>query len=185
MVLKPEPIFEAVESIWPERGEGRKALLLSAQGRLFDQAMANRLSRERELLFICGRYEGRGRARGRAPGRRRDFDRQLRVERRRTGGRGGDRRGGAADCRAYWATKARRPSNRFRSRDMGRGCWTARTGRGRRNFAGGRRRKCCWAATTRKSANSGGSGARKDGQAEAGFAGVKIRSHAQRRRKEL
>jgi len=33
-------------------------LLLSAQGRLFDQAMANGLSREGELLLICGRYEG-------------------------------------------------------------------------------------------------------------------------------
>jgi tRNA (guanine37-N1)-methyltransferase len=58
MVLKPAPVFEAVESIWPERGEGRKTLLLSAQGRRFDQAMANRLARERELLLICGRYEG-------------------------------------------------------------------------------------------------------------------------------
>jgi len=58
MVLKPAPVFEAAESIWPERGEGRKALLLSAQGRRFDQAMANRLTRERELLLICGRYEG-------------------------------------------------------------------------------------------------------------------------------
>ena len=37
---------------------GRKVLLLSAQGRLFDQAMANRLSGEAELLLICGRYEG-------------------------------------------------------------------------------------------------------------------------------
>jgi len=62
MVLKPAPIFEAVDSIWPERSpqssDGRKVVLLSAQGRLFDQAMANRLSLEQELLFICGRYEG-------------------------------------------------------------------------------------------------------------------------------
>jgi tRNA (guanine37-N1)-methyltransferase len=58
MVLKPEPVFAAVESIWPGRGPGRKAILLSAQGSLFDQAMANRLSREAELLLICGRYEG-------------------------------------------------------------------------------------------------------------------------------
>jgi tRNA (guanine37-N1)-methyltransferase len=58
MVLKPEPVFAAVESIWPERGPGRKAILLSAQGRLFDQAMANRLSQEAEMLLICGRYEG-------------------------------------------------------------------------------------------------------------------------------
>ena len=44
MVLKPEPIFQAVESIWPERRPDQKAVLLSAQGRLFDQAAANRLS---------------------------------------------------------------------------------------------------------------------------------------------
>jgi tRNA (guanine37-N1)-methyltransferase len=58
MLLKPEPVFSAVESIWPERGPGRKVILLSAQGRLFDQEMARRLAGERELLFICGRYEG-------------------------------------------------------------------------------------------------------------------------------
>jgi len=57
MLLKPEPIFEAVESIWPERGAG-KVLLLSAQGRLFDQAAARRLSAASELLLIAGRYEG-------------------------------------------------------------------------------------------------------------------------------
>src|SRR6195256_4948051 len=62
MVLKPEPLFAAVETIWPERrdpqGESRRVLLLSAQGRMFDQAMANRLAEDRELLLICGRYEG-------------------------------------------------------------------------------------------------------------------------------
>src|SRR5438094_3508516 len=58
MVLKPEPIFLAVESIWPERKPGQKVLLLSAQGRMFDQAAANRLRGEHELLLVCGRYEG-------------------------------------------------------------------------------------------------------------------------------
>jgi tRNA (guanine37-N1)-methyltransferase len=58
MVLKPEPIFLAVESIWPERAAGQKVILLSAQGRLFHQGAANRLSQEAELLLICGRYEG-------------------------------------------------------------------------------------------------------------------------------
>jgi tRNA (guanine37-N1)-methyltransferase len=58
MVLKPEPVFQAVESIWPERQPDRKVVLLSAQGRLFDQGVANRLSRESGLLLICGRYEG-------------------------------------------------------------------------------------------------------------------------------
>ncbi len=58
MVLKPEPLFAAVETIWPERDAERKVVLLSAQGRLFDQAMAERLSKVQELLFVCGRYEG-------------------------------------------------------------------------------------------------------------------------------
>src|SRR5437016_3765402 len=62
MVLKPQPLFDAVESIWPDRkspGEPhRRAILLSAQGSKFDQAAARRLSATEELLFICGRYEG-------------------------------------------------------------------------------------------------------------------------------
>ena len=64
MVLKAEPIFLAVESLLPGRTSleddrsDRKVILLSAQGRLFDQAMANRLSHTAELLLICGRYEG-------------------------------------------------------------------------------------------------------------------------------
>ena len=58
MLLKPEPVFQAVETIWPERKPEQKVILLSAQGRLFDQSVARQLSRERELLLICGRYEG-------------------------------------------------------------------------------------------------------------------------------
>jgi tRNA (guanine37-N1)-methyltransferase len=62
MVLKAEPIFDAVESIWPGRerpGEtGRKVVLLSAQGRRFDQAKAREFAGLEELLLICGRYEG-------------------------------------------------------------------------------------------------------------------------------
>jgi tRNA (guanine37-N1)-methyltransferase len=58
MLLKPEPLFEAVESIWPERTPGRRVILLSAQGRLFDQSAARRLAACDELLLICGRYEG-------------------------------------------------------------------------------------------------------------------------------
>ncbi len=58
MVLKPEPLFQAVESIWPERDSSRRVVLLSAQGRQFDQRAARRLAAARELLLICGRYEG-------------------------------------------------------------------------------------------------------------------------------
>lgn len=58
MVLKPEPIFAAVEAIWPQRRPEQRVILLSAQGRLFNQKMARELTRYRELLLICGRYEG-------------------------------------------------------------------------------------------------------------------------------
>jgi tRNA (guanine37-N1)-methyltransferase len=59
MVLKPGPIFDAVESIWPDRGAGnRKVVLLSAQGRKFDQSVAREFAGLSELLLICGRYEG-------------------------------------------------------------------------------------------------------------------------------
>jgi len=58
MLLKAEPIFEAVEAIWPERGQGRRVVLLSAQGVKFDQARAREYSGCQELLLICGRYEG-------------------------------------------------------------------------------------------------------------------------------
>jgi tRNA (guanine37-N1)-methyltransferase len=58
MVLKPEPIFDAVESIWPEKNDKQKVILLSAQGRKFTQQVARELVVNEELLLICGRYEG-------------------------------------------------------------------------------------------------------------------------------
>jgi tRNA (guanine37-N1)-methyltransferase len=61
MLLKAEPIFEAVESILPGREHGdpnRRVVLLSAQGRRFDQALARTYAGLSELLLICGRYEG-------------------------------------------------------------------------------------------------------------------------------
>lgn len=56
MVLKPEPIFGAVEAA---RLEGTvEVVVLSAAGRLFDQAEALRLSRADQVILVCGRYEG-------------------------------------------------------------------------------------------------------------------------------
>jgi tRNA (guanine37-N1)-methyltransferase len=57
MLLKADPIFRAVEQIVEDRATA-KVLLLSAQGHQFDQAMAQGLVDCRELVFICGRYEG-------------------------------------------------------------------------------------------------------------------------------
>jgi tRNA (guanine37-N1)-methyltransferase len=55
MVLKPEPIFEAVEAL---AEEGTKVILMSPTGRVFNQAVARELAGETKLLFICGAYEG-------------------------------------------------------------------------------------------------------------------------------
>ena len=58
MLLKPEPVFLAAESILPVRRPEQKIVLLSAQGRLFDQRAARRFAASEELFLICGRYEG-------------------------------------------------------------------------------------------------------------------------------
>lgn len=59
MVLKPEPLFLAVESLLPRRDPARhRVILLSAQGPRFNQRTARRLSGFEEVLLICGRYEG-------------------------------------------------------------------------------------------------------------------------------
>jgi tRNA (guanine37-N1)-methyltransferase len=55
MVMKPEPIFEAVEALGPDP---KRVILLSPAGRRFDQAMARELASEPHLVLICGRYEG-------------------------------------------------------------------------------------------------------------------------------
>ena len=55
MLLKPEPIFEAVESL---AGEDTRVILMSPAGRPFNQAIARALAREKHLLLISGHYEG-------------------------------------------------------------------------------------------------------------------------------
>jgi tRNA (guanine37-N1)-methyltransferase len=55
MLMKPEPIFEAVESL---RREQTKVILLSPGGRKFDQQIARELSAQTDLLFVTGHYEG-------------------------------------------------------------------------------------------------------------------------------
>lgn len=56
MVLKPEPIFEAVESIRSDKRS--RVFLLSPQGVQFDSGLARDLSRVPQVVLICGRYEG-------------------------------------------------------------------------------------------------------------------------------
>jgi tRNA (guanine37-N1)-methyltransferase len=58
MIMKPEPIFAAVESVLEEESGSTPIILLTPKGRLFNQAVARELSRLPRLLLICGRYEG-------------------------------------------------------------------------------------------------------------------------------
>ena len=65
MVLKPEPIFECLESLSVAPRETRLAgpfresvVLLSAQGKRFDQGVAGQLAKRERVVLICGRYEG-------------------------------------------------------------------------------------------------------------------------------
>jgi tRNA (guanine37-N1)-methyltransferase len=56
MVLKPEPVFRAVEAV--RQDGGSKVYLLSPQGRTLDAGLARELAAEQQVVLICGRYEG-------------------------------------------------------------------------------------------------------------------------------
>ncbi|MGF9710907.1 tRNA (guanosine(37)-N1)-methyltransferase TrmD [Paenibacillus sp. JMULE4] len=58
MVLKPEPIFTAVEELTSGLEQRPRIILMCPQGEPFTQRKAEELSREKHLIFICGHYEG-------------------------------------------------------------------------------------------------------------------------------
>src|SRR3989344_4895282 len=66
MVLKIQPIYDAVESLKPSKHKTQntkhkqktRTILLSAKGKTFTQKDARRLAKYEQLIFICGRYEG-------------------------------------------------------------------------------------------------------------------------------
>jgi tRNA (guanine37-N1)-methyltransferase len=58
MVLKPDPIFRALDAIEAERGTPLTVIMTSPQGRRFTQAEAQRLSGVAHVVLLCGRYEG-------------------------------------------------------------------------------------------------------------------------------
>ena len=55
MIMKPEPMFEAVESV---STKDARVILMTPQGRKFGQAMASELATQKHLIFLCGHYEG-------------------------------------------------------------------------------------------------------------------------------
>jgi tRNA (guanine37-N1)-methyltransferase len=58
MVIKPEPVFNAVEAVEVKEDLASKKILLTPQGKTFDQNIAADLSKEARLMIICGHYEG-------------------------------------------------------------------------------------------------------------------------------
>ncbi|MDJ0984337.1 MAG: tRNA (guanosine(37)-N1)-methyltransferase TrmD [Desulfobacterales bacterium] len=57
MVMKPEPLAAAIRAAEQKAPNARK-ILLSPQGRVFNQKIAHKLAASKELIFVCGRYEG-------------------------------------------------------------------------------------------------------------------------------
>ena len=58
MVMKPEPIFNAVEAVELLDDAASTKILLTPQGKTFNQGIADNLSKKTRLMIICGRYEG-------------------------------------------------------------------------------------------------------------------------------
>ncbi|MBN8579278.1 MAG: tRNA (guanosine(37)-N1)-methyltransferase TrmD [Anaerolineae bacterium] len=66
MVMKPEPVFEAIETVLgiaasptpPEPASNIPIILLTPQGRVFNQSIAKELSQYKKIALLCGRYEG-------------------------------------------------------------------------------------------------------------------------------
>lgn len=59
MVLKPQPIFDAVENLSQSNGETKpRVILLCPQGKVLTQKVSEELAKEKHLIFVCGHYEG-------------------------------------------------------------------------------------------------------------------------------
>ena len=88
MVLRVEPVVECVEAVRAEAEEPGHLVMLSPQGRRLDQSVVEELAAKRRLILLCGRYEGFDERVRTDPRARRDFDRRLCAQRRRSGGDG-------------------------------------------------------------------------------------------------
>ncbi len=58
MLMQAEPVYQAFCSLQLKEREGCRVIYANPQGRVFDQALAAELSKEKELVFLCGHYEG-------------------------------------------------------------------------------------------------------------------------------
>ena len=95
LVMKPEPIFEAVEAVQALEDDPGYVIFFTPAGRRFDQALAESLAEKERLVMVCGRYEGFD-ERVLTLADLAALDRRLRADRRRAAGDGRRGRGGAA-----------------------------------------------------------------------------------------
>lgn len=58
MVMQAEPVYKAYQDVCQKIGHCPRVIYLTPQGRVFDQALARELAEEKELVFLCGHYEG-------------------------------------------------------------------------------------------------------------------------------
>lgn len=58
MVMQAEPIYDAYEDLCKKTGRRPRVLYMTPQGRVFNQHIAEELSKEEDLVFLCGHYEG-------------------------------------------------------------------------------------------------------------------------------
>jgi len=58
MVMQAEPIYDAYEDLCRKTGRRPRVLYMTPQGRVFNQTIAEELSKEEDLVFLCGHYEG-------------------------------------------------------------------------------------------------------------------------------
>jgi tRNA (guanine37-N1)-methyltransferase len=58
MVMKIEPVYMALQELREEGGKASRVVLLTPQGRRFNQEAAKKLSKEKRIILICGHYEG-------------------------------------------------------------------------------------------------------------------------------
>ena len=58
MVMQPLPVYKSYESVVEQTGYKPRVVYLTPQGKVFNQSMAEELSKEKDLVFLCGHYEG-------------------------------------------------------------------------------------------------------------------------------
>lgn len=58
MVMQPQPVYDAYKSIEQKAGENTRVVYMTPQGKTFNQKMAEDFSKEENIIFLCGHYEG-------------------------------------------------------------------------------------------------------------------------------